>query len=177
MGTERLTPALFEELADRVADLHRRAEKLPHKGGHAAMRWIVDDNNEELGHFKVTSYVLCGSSASLASSNPNAGLFVCLSACNRTRGCSTPTCLSALPDFRWRLSARPQRCARARPIPSSTPFLPYQLLLGSLPGAQLLDARQAEGYVRECHGDLHLNNITLFKDKPVGALYPSIDIL
>ncbi len=31
----------------------------------------------------------------------------------------------------------------------------------------LLDRRGGEGYVRRCHGDLHLSNIVLFKNKPV----------
>jgi aminoglycoside phosphotransferase family enzyme/predicted kinase len=32
--------------------------------------------------------------------------------------------------------------------------------------AELLDARRAAGKVRQCHGDLHLRNICLFKDRP-----------
>jgi aminoglycoside phosphotransferase family enzyme/predicted kinase len=32
--------------------------------------------------------------------------------------------------------------------------------------ARLLDARQAQGKVRRCHGDLHLRNICLFEGKP-----------
>lgn len=31
----------------------------------------------------------------------------------------------------------------------------------------VLQARQAQGFVRECHGDLHLNNIVLINGKPV----------
>ncbi len=32
---------------------------------------------------------------------------------------------------------------------------------------QLFEARRAQGFVRECHGDLHLGNIVLAGDKPV----------
>ena len=32
---------------------------------------------------------------------------------------------------------------------------------------QLLDQRKKEGFVRACHGDLHLDNITLIDDSPV----------
>jgi aminoglycoside phosphotransferase family enzyme len=30
-----------------------------------------------------------------------------------------------------------------------------------------LDARAAEGFVRQCHGDLHLRNIVMIDDRPV----------
>ena len=33
--------------------------------------------------------------------------------------------------------------------------------------AALLDARRADGFVRHCHGDLHLENIVLLGDRPV----------
>ena len=37
----------------------------------------------------------------------------------------------------------------------------------------LLDARRAHGFVRRCHGDLHLNNICLFKEHP--TLFDAIE--
>ena len=36
----------------------------------------------------------------------------------------------------------------------------------SIDGARLLDARRDGGYVRQCHGDLHLRNIVLWSGKP-----------
>ncbi len=39
--------------------------------------------------------------------------------------------------------------------------------------AALLDARQKDGRVRHCHGDLHLGNICLFEDKP--TLFDAIE--
>lgn len=40
-----------------------------------------------------------------------------------------------------------------------------QAALGDV--ADLLDQRRASGYVRRCHGDLHLQNICLLEDRPV----------
>lgn len=39
--------------------------------------------------------------------------------------------------------------------------------------AELLDARQQNGFVRHCHGDLHLRNICLVEDQP--TLFDAIE--
>ncbi|MEA5469831.1 AAA family ATPase [Spirulina sp. 06S082] len=49
---------------------------------------------------------------------------------------------------------------------------------------QLLDRRQKEGYIKHCHGDLHLHNICLYRDEPIffdaiefNELFSIIDVL
>ena len=94
------------ELADEIAEFHAAAERRPEFGGADAVRWIVDDNIEELA------------------SMPG------------TFGKAAVKALQHLSDE-------------------------------ALPGCTgLLDGRRESGYVRHCHGDLHLRNIILWQGRP-----------
>jgi aminoglycoside phosphotransferase family enzyme len=94
------------ELADEIAVFHAAAEPRPDRGGSEALRWIIDDDIEELA------------------------------AMPETFGSTGVEALRHLSDEALR------RC-----------------------GA-LLDTRRATGFVRHCHGDLHLRNIFLWEGRP-----------
>ena len=49
--TDTFSPDLMTDLADTVARFHNTAEALPDYGGAAAIRWVIDDNLEELTTF------------------------------------------------------------------------------------------------------------------------------
>lgn len=101
-----LTPDLMTALADTIAAFHRGAEVTPDKGGAEAMRWVIDDNIEELRAF--------------------GDLF-------------DAAALDTLDEGS------------------------HALLDANAPR---LDARRADGRVRHCHGDLHLQNICLVEGHP-----------
>lgn len=94
------------ELADEVAAFHAAAERRPDLGGSAALRWIIEDDIEEL--------------AAMPEAFGAAGV-----------------------DALRHLSEETLRRH-----------------------AVLLDARRKAGFVRHCHGDLHLRNIFLWNGRP-----------
>jgi len=100
-----LDERLLTVLADEVHAFHEAAERRPDKGGAKAMRWVVEDNLDELA----------------ASGLFDAAAQAALDASNR----------AALERY-----------------------------------AALLDRRRDAGFVRLCHGDLHLRNIALFEGRP-----------
>jgi len=101
-----LTATHITELADEIAAFHAAAEPRPDHGGSAALRWIVEDDIQELA------------------------------AMSETFGAAGVEALHHLSD---------------------------EALRGC---AALLDARRAAGFVRHCHGDLHLRNIFLWQGRP-----------
>ncbi len=101
-----LTASHMIETADEIAAFHAAAEPRPDRGGSEALRWIIDDDIEEI------------------------------SAMPEAFGATGVGALRHLSDEAL------QRCAR------------------------LLDARRAAGFVRHCHGDLHLRNIFLWEGRP-----------
>lgn len=103
---DALREAHILDLADTVAEFHAAAEVRDDQGGREAMRWIVDDNIEEM------------------------------------RG---------MPDI-FAASVVAQLARRCERALEDT--------------AALLDTRRAQGFVRHCHGDLHLRNICLWKGRP-----------
>ncbi len=103
---DALTPEMLLSLADRIAAFHELAEETSTRGGAAAMRWVVDDNIEELSQF---------------------------------------------PD----LFGREEIARLARQSRDALDGVP-----------ELLDRRQTDGFVRRCHGDLHLQNICLIEGRP-----------
>ena len=94
------------QLADEIAAFHAVAEPRPDRGGSKALRWIVDDDIDELAAMPAAF------------------------------GTTGVEALRHLSDEALR------RCAG------------------------LLDARRAAGFVRHCHGDLHLRNIFLWEGRP-----------
>lgn len=101
-----LTRQHIADLADAVAAFHGVAERRPDHGGAEAIRWVVEDNIEEM---------------------------------------------AAMPDCFGRAAL--DRLA--------------QLSKEALDrNAALLDDRRDAGFVRHCHGDLHLRNIFLWQGKP-----------
>lgn len=101
-----LAAAHMLELADEIAAFHTTAERRPDRGGSEAMRWVIDDDIEEL--------------AAMPETFGAAGV-----------------------ETLRRLSVEAlERCAA------------------------LLDERRRDGFVRHCHGDLHLRNIFLWKGHP-----------
>ncbi len=94
------------DLADEIAAFHAMAERRPDRGGSKAMRWIIDDDIDELA------------------------------AMPETFGTTGVKTLRHLSDETLR------RCTA------------------------LLDARRVAGFVRHCHGDLHLRNIFLWDGRP-----------
>jgi predicted kinase len=94
------------ELTDHVVAFHKDAEIRNDQGGVAAMRWVVEDNMDEL---------------------------------------------SAMSDV-----FAPPRFATLRTL--STAALENC--------SETLERRRAEGFVRHCHGDLHLRNICMFENRP-----------
>ena len=101
-----LIPSHMIDLADEIAAFHAAAESRPDRGGSEALRWIIDDDIEELA------------------------------AMPEAFGATGVEALHHLSDEALR------RCAA------------------------LLDARRAAGFVRHCHGDLHLRNIFLWEGRP-----------
>jgi aminoglycoside phosphotransferase family enzyme len=101
-----LTALHMVELADEIAAFHAAAEPRPDRGGSEALRWIIDDDIEEIA------------------------------AMPEAFGATGVGALRHLSDEAL------QRCAA------------------------LLDARRATGFVRHCHGDLHLRNIVLWDGRP-----------
>jgi uncharacterized protein len=103
---DALTPEMMIALADAIAAFHCDAEPMPAKGGAQAMRWVMEDNIEEMRTFPEIF-----ESAAVTALAENSG-----------------------PTF--------DRIA------------------------DLLDRRRDDGFVRHCHGDLHLQNICLLEDRP-----------
>lgn len=101
-----ISPELARRLADRIADFHAAAAPMPHRGGRAGMRDVVEDN----------SRALAAAAAVLDASTIEAVNTACAEA-----------------------------VARLGPA---------------------LEARRAGGFVRQCHGDLHLRNIVLIDQVP-----------
>jgi aminoglycoside phosphotransferase family enzyme/adenylate kinase family enzyme len=101
-----LTADHITELADEIAEFHGSAEKRPDFGGAEAIRWVVNDNIEELA------------------------------AMPETFGEVAVHALKHLSDD-----------ALAKCV-------------------GLLDERREAGFVRHCHGDLHLRNILLWEGRP-----------
>ncbi|MDH3230681.1 MAG: AAA family ATPase [Alphaproteobacteria bacterium] len=101
-----LTASHMTELADEIAAFHTAAQHRPDRGGSEALRWIIDDDIEELA------------------------------AMPEAFGATGVEALRHLSDEALR------QCAT------------------------LLDARRAAGFVRHCHGDLHLRNILLWDGRP-----------
>lgn len=100
-----LTSTHLLELTDHVVAFHQNAEIRKEDGGVAAMRWVVEDNMDEL---------------------------------------------SAMSDI-----FAPDRIATLR-----------KLSVAALENCvETLERRRAEGFVRHCHGDLHLRNICMFENK------------
>ncbi len=105
-GRGTLTRELMLDLADTIAAFHREAERVTEAGGLAGMRWVVEDNIEELSEMKEI------------------------------------VAPSSIDEF-----AAESRTALGRV-------------------ASTLEARRKGGYVRRCHGDLHLRNICLLDGRP-----------
>lgn len=103
---DALDTDLMLDLADAIAAFHREADPVRKAGGADGMRWVVDDNMEELAAMD--------------------GVF-------------EPAPVENLADQ--------SRAALDRV-------------------ADLLDARRESGFVRRCHGDLHLRNIALIEGRP-----------
>jgi aminoglycoside phosphotransferase family enzyme/predicted kinase len=101
-----LTARHITELANEIAEFHGIAAQRTRFGGADAIRWIVDDNIEELA------------------------------AMPETFGEVAVNALKHLSDDAL------AKCAAT------------------------LDERRAAGFVRHCHGDLHLRNILLWKGRP-----------
>jgi len=101
-----LSPEVMIALADAIAAFHRDADAKPSKGGAEAMRWVMDDNIEEM---------------------------------------------RAFPDI-----LEPTAVSRLAKSSGQT--------LNGI--ADLLDRRRNGGFVRHCHGDLHLQNSCLLDDSP-----------
>ena len=107
-----LTPELIEALAEQVAALHAGAERYGEAGADA-MRWVIDENLEEL--------------------RASPDLFP--------------------PDQVASLAALMDAALSAN--------------------TALLDQRAANGFVRRCHGDLHLRNVVFLHERP--TLFDAIE--
>lgn len=101
-----LTEAHIRDLADAVAAFHEEAEVREEHGGAEAMRWIVEDNLDEL---------------------------------------------AAMPEIFPGEAVARLRALSLEALETTGP---------------LLDERRKEGFVRHCHGDLHLRNICLWRGVP-----------
>lgn len=104
---DELTAVHIVRLADEIADFHAAAQPRPDFGGAEAMRWIVEDNVEEI---------------------------------------------EAMPE------------AFGKAASATLKRLSEEALRQS---ASTLDERREKGFVRQCHGDLHLRNIFLWGDRPI----------
>lgn len=70
--------------------------------------------------------------------------------------------------MQWVVDENDELSAAGTALAQSTRARLHEASVAALgPHGGLLDARRERGWVRECHGDLHLGNIFLAGDRPV----------